>query len=114
MLTLAFMALYVLEGVFTTARARCEMENHAHDLYDAFHAVHAVKVRNTTFWFYDELRALIRSAHGSRDSHAKSPVVGHDVKVSNIWALRDFWEWMSPGYTDMKTRSHALATAAFT
>lgn len=88
MLTLAFMALYVLEGVFTMARARCEMENHAHDLYDSFHAIHAVKVRDSTFWFYEELRTLIQTAHASKDSHAKSPVVGHDVKVSNLWELR--------------------------
>ena len=51
MLVLAFMALYVLEGVFSTVRARCEMENHAHDLYDSFHAVHAVKVRDSSFCF---------------------------------------------------------------
>ena len=84
MLTLAFMALYVLEGIFKVARARCEVENHAHDLYDSFHAVHAVKVRDTSFWHYEELRTLIKAAHASRDSNAKCPVVGHDVKVSNL------------------------------
>ena len=114
MLVLAFMALYVLEGVFDMARARCEMENHAHDLYDSYHAIHAVQVRDSSFWHFEELRVLIKAAHARQDSHAKCPVVGHDVIVSNLWSLRDFWEWLCPGYTDEKTRGHALANAAFT
>ena len=114
MLVLAFLALYVLEGVFDMARARCELENHAHDLYDAFQAIHAVLVRNSSYWHFEELRALIKAAHARHDTKAKCPEVGHDVMVSNLWSLRDFWEWLCPGYTDEKTRSHALANAAFT
>ena len=57
---------------------------------------------------------MIQAAHVTTDSHAKCPVVGHDVMVSNLWDLRDFWEWLCPGYTDQKTRDHALANAAFT
>ena len=114
MLVLAFLGLYVLEGVFDMARARCEMENHAHDLYDSYHAIHAVQVRDSSFWHFEELRVLIKAAHARQDSHAKCPVVGHDVIVSNLWSLRDFWEWLCPGYTDEKTRGHALANAAFT
>ena len=90
------------------------MENHAHDLYDSHHAVHAVKVRNSTYWFFEELRTLVKAAHAMKESNAKSPVVGHDVKVSNLWTLRDFWEWLCLGYTDKKTRGHALTNAAFT
>jgi hypothetical protein len=66
------------------------------------------------------------------------PLVGHDVKVcvgragnllpeqnffrgnepflpqvSDLWRLRDFWEWLAPGYSDVKTRSFALQTGAF-
>ena len=114
MLVLAFMALYVLEGVFDMARARCELENHAHDLYDAFQAIHACSVRNASYWHFEELRALIKAAHARHDTKAKCPEVGHDVMVSNLWSLRDFWEWLCPGYTDEKTRGHALANAAFT
>ena len=114
MLVLAFLALYVLEGVFDMARARCEVENHTHDLYDAFHPVHAVLVRDSSFWHFEEVRALIKAAHARQESNAKCPVIGHDVIVSNLWNLRDFWEWLCPGYTDEKTRGHALANAAFT
>ena len=39
-LVLGFLALYVLFGVFDWARLRFELENHAHDIYDAFQAIH--------------------------------------------------------------------------
>jgi hypothetical protein len=35
-------------------------------------------------------------------------------QVSNLWQVRDFWEWMAPGYSNQKTREFALANAAFT
>jgi len=35
-------------------------------------------------------------------------------KVSNLFDVRDIWEWLCPGYTDNKTREFALANAAFT
>ena len=50
-LVLAYMGVYVMEGVFTTARAWCELENHADDVYDAYQAIHTGKVntpRTTT------------------------------------------------------------------
>ena len=53
------------------------------------------------------------AAHSAQNSQAKCPEVGHDVKVSNLWTLRDFWEWLCPGYTDRNTRSYAIANAAF-
>ena len=63
--------------------------------------------------FVEELRTLISAAHAIRDSKAKRLVVGHNVKVSNLWTLRDFWEWLCPGYTSPRTRNHALSNAAF-
>ncbi len=138
-LVLAYMGLYVMEGVFTTARARCELESHAHDVYDAYQAIHAGRVKHSTYYHLEELRAIMRAAHDRvRDEDLLRPVVGHDVKVnskddsgerqlgfrfgseswllqvSNLWVLRDFWEWLAPGYSDTRTRDHALANAAFT
>ncbi len=34
-------------------------------------------------------------------------------KVSNLFDVRDIWEWLCPGYTDNKTCEFALANAAF-
>ncbi len=114
-LVLACLGLYVLEGVFSQARARCELENHAHDVYDSFHAVHARRVKQSTFYHLDELRGIIRAAHEvTRDKHVHRPVVGHDVLVSNLWEVRDLWEWLAPGYGDPNSREDALANAAFT
>ena len=28
----------------------------------------------------------------------KNPAMGPDVLVSNLWVLRDFWQWMFPGH----------------
>jgi hypothetical protein len=47
---LAYLGLYVLEGVFSSVRVRCLLEHHAHDVYDAFQAVHAGRVRHSTFF----------------------------------------------------------------
>ncbi len=35
-------------------------------------------------------------------------------KVSDLCDVRDFWEWLAPGYTNQSTRGFALANAAFT
>lgn len=114
-LTLAYISMYVMFKVFRTGRARCELENHAHDIYDAYQAVHAVQARRSTFFHLDELRAIIEAAHrASKDAQAMRPIAGHDVKVSNLWAVRDYWEWLCPGYTVESGRPHALANAAFT
>jgi len=40
-LVLGFLAIYVLLGIFKTARVRFLLENHAHDVYDAFQGIHA-------------------------------------------------------------------------
>lgn len=53
-LVLAFLGLYVLEGVFETVRVRCLMESHAHDVYDSFHAVHAGLVKHSTFYHWED------------------------------------------------------------
>ena len=109
------LGLFVLEGVFQQARARCELEHHAHDCYDAFHAIHAVSVKHSTFYELEELRVIIRGAHERvRDREQLRPIVGHDVKVSDLWQVRDFWEWLAPGYSSPRTRGHAMANAAFT
>ena len=111
---LAYLALYVLFGVFRRARARCELEHHAHDIYDAFHAVHAGRVKHSTFFFLEELISIVEASHGTaRDQAQLRPIAGHDVQVSCLWQVRDFWEWMAPGYTKKDTREHALLNAAF-
>ena len=43
-LVIAFLAQYVLHGVFEEAKLLFLLENHAHDIYDAFQAIHASKV----------------------------------------------------------------------
>ena len=70
MIVLAFLALYVLEGIFTTVRANCDLKNHAHDLRDLLHAVHAVEVRNSLFYFIEKLQTLIKAPHSAHDSQA--------------------------------------------
>ena len=113
-LVLANLGLYVLFGVFRQARARNEVEHHAHDMYDAVHAVHAGAVRRSTFFHLEELINIIKAAHTvAEDKSSLNPIAGHDVKVSCLWHVRDFWDWLCPGYTDQKTREHALHNAAF-
>ena len=36
------------------------------------------------------------------------------MQVKTLFELRDYWEWLAPGYTDPKTKGAALAGAAFT
>ena len=113
-LTLAYISMYILFRIFRTGRARCELENHAHDIYDAFQAVHAKSVRRSTFFHLEELRAIIEASHiASKDAQSMRPLAGHHVNVSNLWSVRDYWEWLCPGYSQEKSRNHALANAAF-
>ena len=87
-LVLAYLGLYALEGVFKRVRVRCLLEHHAHDVYDAFHAVHAGRVKHSTFYTLDELHGLVRGAHDHiRDAAVLTPIVGHDVMAppSNAW-----------------------------
>ena len=114
MLVLAYLGLYALEGVFAQVRVRCLLENHAHDVYDAFHATHAARVKHSTFYNLEELRGIIRGAHDRLSSgHVLRPLVGHDVQISELWELRDFWEWLAPGYSQKGNREYALESAAF-
>ena len=57
---------------------------------------------------------MIIAAHdASGDQEAQHPVVGHGVKVSNLWEVRDFWEWLAPGYTQDITMAYALPNDVF-
>ena len=90
-LVLTVLALLVMEGVFRQARLRMELEHHAHDVYDAFQAIHARMAKRNTFFYLDEMISLIIAAHDSSgDQEAQHPVVGHDAKLPNLWAVRDF------------------------
>ena len=88
-LLLAFCGLFVLEQVTVEARVRFELPNHAHDVYDAFHAIHARRIARTTFYSLSELDELILKAHESsrqRGSGGCSPDMGHDVKLGGWMA----------------------------
>ena len=131
-LVMAFCGLYVLEEVCEVFKLRFELANHAHDIYDAFNAIHGRRVHASTFFSWDELVNLIKASHlslpggsadasGSTDtssspgiSKAKpSSLMGHDVLVSNLWTLRDYWEWLAPGYYGTGERLRALSKGAF-
>ena len=117
MLVLAFMGVYCVHGVFEQARVRFCLEHHAHDIYDAFHAIHSKALYQHTFFEYEEMIAVIKGAHvAARDRHAREgggthPIMGHDVQVSNLWQLRDIWEWLAPGYR--KDKDTAWVQASF-
>jgi len=85
-------------------RVRFELENHAHDIYDAFGGLHTQLVRKSTYFTLEALRSLIAAAHrrdfGSRGRpvvEPKNPIMGRDVLVTNLWHVRDIWEWLMPG-----------------
>ena len=42
---------------------RFELENHAHDIYDAFGGIHSAAVRGQTYFSLAELHGIIKSAH---------------------------------------------------
>ena len=119
MLVIVFLALYVLFDVVDEARLRLLLENHAHDIYDAFQGVRATAVDKASFCFLSELHDVIRAAHrGSRQKHedysiAGKPLMGHDVKVSNLWHVRNMWEWLAPGWEDKRSRQRSLSSGAF-
>ena len=135
-------ARQVLHGMVAEARARFELENHAHDLYDAFQAtggrwgklhqhvcdclravtvsvfflqaIHAGLVRKSTFFHLDEMIRLIESAHHVKGVRGVSgvsgehrPEMGHKVLVSNLWEVRDIWNWLAPGWSDPSTKEEA-------
>ena len=53
----------VLHGVVKRARVRFELENHAHDIYDAFGGIHSNAVREQTYFTLAELHGIIKAAH---------------------------------------------------
>jgi len=106
--------MYILEGVFIKFRLRRQCPNHAHDIYDAFQGIHATQVRNSTYFSLEEMIDIIKKAHAISNAKGQArPLMGHDVKVSALWDLRDFWEWLAPGYNEKRTRAEALKKAAF-
>lgn len=115
MLVIAFAGLYVMEGVADSFRLRFGLEHHNHDIYDAFQAIHAQKVYRSTFYTWNEIVSVISEAHQkpSEAQKARRPctMMGHDVLVSNLWHVRDFWEWLAPGRKE--DADEALSRAAF-
>ena len=76
------LALYVVAGVFRRARLRCELEHHAHDVYDAFQAAHAKMVQRHRYFHLEDMIAFIEVAHQqSGDDRDMCPVVGYCVKA---------------------------------
>ena len=71
----------------------------------------------STYYTMDDMADVIRNAHQSaRARHAaeggeNKPIMGHNVLVSMLWEMRDFWEWLVPGYT--QDPKQAFNTAAF-
>lgn len=117
-LVFAFCGLYVLEDVCERFRIRFELPHHAHDIYDAFEAVHAKAVHNSTFFSLSELVSIIEAAHkgipGGSTSEAKAgSLMGHNVLVSLLWEVRDYYEWLAPGYRDPAQKKEAMSRAAF-
>ena len=110
----AFLGLYVLEEVFTETRLRTEIEHHAHDIYDQAQSVHAPVVKRSTYWTHEELSSILKGAHRVDGDGPRSlrPLVGQNLSVLNLFEARDFWEWLTPGYTDTKTRARALSNGA--
>jgi hypothetical protein len=103
----------VLFGVTKECRLRFELENHAHDIYDAFHSVHATAVTKATFYHFEELVDIIQKSHiAARDRHVSigcKPLMGHDVLASNMWEVRDLWNWLAPGWDADKDGARARA-----
>lgn len=103
---LGVLGVYGVEGVINEGRLRCCMEEHAHDIYDAYHGIHVTRLSQETYFTLDEVEHIIKDAHRQAyDRHAaeggeNKPIMGHDVLVSCLWEIRDFWEWLVPGRND--------------
>ena len=85
----------------------------------AIQAIHAAAVRKGTFFHLDEMIRLIEGAHhagrgcgvsGVRGE--KRPEMGHEVLVSNLWEVRDIWNWLAPGWSS-GSKEEARSRAAF-
>ena len=111
-LTLAFVGLYVLFGVFTSARIRFQLPDHAHDIYDAFQGITKTAIERQTYYTLEEMIDIIRGAHrADRQAADSKPVMGPDVLVSNLWQVRDFWEWLFPGHGADSAQAFARGSA---
>ena len=58
--------------------------------------------RATFFHFEDLVDIIVASHHLAKERHkalgsAGNPLLGHDVQVSNMWQVRDLWNWLAPG-----------------
>lgn len=130
--------MFVLVG--GNLRTRFELENHAHDIYDLFHAIHKTAVKKSTFFHWDEMVNIIKGSHANSLRYEKRkrepgettetaetatakrsawiaaagvrPIMGPDVLVSNLWEIRDFWAWLFPGYHESPQDRDAQATYA--
>ena len=85
---LAYLGLYVLEGVFSSIRVRCLLENHAHDVYDAFQAVHAGRVRHSTFFV--PRRVAVHNSGRSR-TRSRRECFESDCGARRVGSRRDCW-----------------------
>ena len=98
MLVLGLLSMYVLLGVFDLARLRFEIENHAHDIYDAYQAIHSRAIEGSTFFFLEEMIDIIKRSHlasnrfrnaaaatGSTDSTASPLAPSKECEGSGKW-----------------------------
>lgn len=48
------------------------------------------------------------SAHteGLRGPAKTSSMLGHNVLISDLWKVRNFWEWLAPGYATDNDKSN--------
>ncbi|CAK0866806.1 unnamed protein product, partial [Prorocentrum cordatum] len=123
MCVLGFLAIYALVDVFDVVRLRFELPDHAHDVYDAFHSIHRTAVAKETFFHLEELIDIMKASHKASLLHRESsessgssgwqsqgghrPVMGPDVLVTNLWEIRDIWEWLFPGHSTKSAESTA-------
>ena len=56
----------------------------------------------------------MRGNHHAISAVPVDPAVLDSRQVSDLWSLRDFWEWLAPGYSCANSREYALSNAAFT
>ncbi|CAK0833225.1 unnamed protein product, partial [Prorocentrum cordatum] len=129
MCVLGFLAVYALVDVFDTVRLRFELPDHAHDVYDAIHAIHRTAVTKETFFHLEELIDIMKASHkasllyGESSQSSASPgwhgqggrrlVMGPDVMVTNLWEVRDIWGWLFPGHSAKAAESTARGVVVY-
>ena len=60
---LGVLGVYGIEGVTEEGRLRMCMEDHAHDVYDAYHGIHVTRLSQETYFTIDEMEHVIIDAH---------------------------------------------------